>query len=1181
LPLERLDRKDAKVLLLWILTGLIGAGVAYSFFFRAFPEASVEFKVPRADALAAARQFAASQGAKLDGYDSTIVFDVDETAKTYLEREVGLEQANRMMAGDVHVWYWQARFFRPLQKEEFDVRVAPAGGAVGYLHELEEAAPGARLDRAAAQAIAESFLRDALHTDLSQYDFREEEANLNERPARRDWSFSWERRGFRAKDAPYRLRVTLAGDRVSGYEEFLKVPDAWKINYERLRSSNNLFEYIALLPYGFLLGGCLYVIVSLGRRGLVEWRMGLVLGVFLTALYFVMTMNQWPLDRAEYDTNTPYSTFFLLQVGQAALTSVASALLVVIAVVPGEPLYRILQPDKIRLNLGLSFPGLRTKEFFRANIIGISLAAAHIGYITVFYIVAGKLGAWAPQDVKYENVLSTSLPWLSPLTIGIYAATSEEFLFRLFAIPFLLRMTKSRFWAVVLPAFFWGFLHSNYPEEPAYIRGIEVGLIGIVAGLVILRWGIWATLFWHYTVDAFLISTSLLRSHGAYLRVSGALVGGAALIPLAVAAISYLSRGGFVADASLLNSARPLGGPPIEGGLPAVAGRLAEAELQAGIAGEQVAPGIPAPPAVVVMPAAAAAERAGMSSRTLAALIASGIVGFALLTGVKREAIGDFVRFSIDASEATARGDEVLRQNHIDPATYHHATTQTDTFDGYTNEYLRRAIGIAAANRIYRDEVPSAFWAIRYFRDSQNEEYLVVLKPDGSLHSVHHTLDEKAPGANLAKEEALARAEAYLVAQKGVTLADWNLAESQTDKKPARTDHIFEWEEKSALDPVAGRPSEAGAHIRMQLIVQGDEVSGYRIFIKIPEAWREAESRPTAAQITQSFGKAIGIGFALIAALIIFLRNLKYSAVAQVPWRRLAKWSVWLFAAGLVAFVNRTPQLLLNYTTAWPLATYYTILIISLLFLTSLYLAGGTLLLGFAWFFLARAFGPWRLLALWGGPTTADVPAATAEAAKPGNAAYYRDGFCLALFGSGAILGLSCVPALLSRFPALHWTVLRHSLDAAVPGGLDQLIPAAGSLASAVTLGFGIAGLIGFSAGLIAAYVRPAWMRAALLVLYAVLTASNVATPGAFAREAAFRLATAAVVWFGVTRIARFNALGYFLLGAMMALIPDVAVLLAQPNAHFHANGYAVLACTFAALAWPLWRWSRPQPGRG
>ena len=463
MPLERLDWKDAKILLIWILAGILGASVAYKYFFRAFPEASVEFKVPRADALAVAKQFAAAQGAHLGGYDSSIVFDVDDTAKTYLEREVGLQQANQMMANEVHIWYWGTRFFRPLQKEEFDVRVDPAGGIVGYAHELEEAAPGARLERAAAQATAESFLRDTLHLDLSRYEFRDEEANLTERPARRDWSFSWERRGFRAKDAPYRLTVTLAGDRVSGYDEFLKVPEAWKLDYERLRSSNNLFEYIALLPYAFLIGGCLYVIISLGRRGLLEWRTGLTLGIFLTLLYFIMTMNQWPLDRAAYDTNTPYSSFFLSQVGQAALTSVVSALLVVLAVVPGEPLYRILQPNKLRLEVGLRLPGIRTKEFFRANVIGICLAAAHIGYITVFYIISRKLGAWAPQDLNYENVVSTYVPWVYPLTIGIYAATSEEFLFRLFAIPFCCAPRGRASWP-------WSFRHSSGDFCTAIIR---------------------------------------------------------------------------------------------------------------------------------------------------------------------------------------------------------------------------------------------------------------------------------------------------------------------------------------------------------------------------------------------------------------------------------------------------------------------------------------------------------------------------------------------------------------------------------------------------------------------------------------------------------------------------------------------------------------------------------------
>ena len=147
----------------------------------------------------------------------------------------------------------------------------------------------------------------------------------------------------------------------------------------------------------------------------------------------------------------------------------------------------------------------------------------------------------------------------------------------------------------------------------------------------------------------------------------------------------------------------------------------------------------------------------------------------------------------------------------------------------------------------------------------------------------------------------------------------------------------------------------------MQLQVQGDEVSGYRIFIKIPETWRDAESRTTPAQIAQSFGKACRFGVALIAVLVIFLRSLKSPDVARVPWRALGKLSVLMLLAGIVIYVNRAPQLLLNYTTATPLATFYVILFISMIFITAIYLAGAVLLLGLSWFFLERAFGPGRI----------------------------------------------------------------------------------------------------------------------------------------------------------------------------------------------------------------------------
>src|SRR5437879_5186013 len=79
---DRLGAKDLRVLLLWILAGLAGAGIAYKYFFRAFPEASLDLRVSRTQALEVARNFFSARGQKLDCYQSSIVFSVDAFAVT-------------------------------------------------------------------------------------------------------------------------------------------------------------------------------------------------------------------------------------------------------------------------------------------------------------------------------------------------------------------------------------------------------------------------------------------------------------------------------------------------------------------------------------------------------------------------------------------------------------------------------------------------------------------------------------------------------------------------------------------------------------------------------------------------------------------------------------------------------------------------------------------------------------------------------------------------------------------------------------------------------------------------------------------------------------------------------------------------------------------------------------------
>jgi hypothetical protein len=102
-------------------------------------------------------------------------------------------------------------------------------------------------------------------------------------------------------------------------------------------------------------------------------------------------------------------------------------------------------------------------------------------------------------------------------------------------------------------------------------------------------------------------------------------------------------------------------------------------------------------------------------------------------------------------------------------------------------------------------------------------------------------------------------------------------------------------------------------------------------------------------------------------------------------------------------------------------------------------------------------------------------------------------------------------------------------------------------------------------------------MRAALLVFIAVQITTNVVSTSAFFRDALVHLIVIVVFWYGVTRIVRFNVLGYFLLAAMLSLIPSAIELLQQPNSYFHANGYAAVVFAIAILAWPLMRWRSTQ----
>ena len=1133
---DRLKSSDKRALLLWVLAGIVGVWFAHHYFFRAFPEASVDFRVSRGEALKRAQNFVSGQGENINGYRSSIVFDVDENGKTYLERELGLQEANQLMSSTLNIWYWDVRFFRPEQEEEFDVRVSPSGNIVGYKHKVEESRAGASLDRADAQAKAQNFLNGKLGVNLSQWDFLPEEANSNKRPNRLDWSFTWEKHGFRAKDAPYRLQATLYGDKVGGSEEFLLVPEAWKRDFERLRSGNDTLAAVFTVPYILILGMAVWLAIRLTNRGQTSWRGAILLGALVAALLFLQNLNSWPLWSATYDTNAAYGSFIALKLGSALLLSVFTALTITLVLPAAEPLYRASQPRQLQLAKTFTLRGLRSKEFFSAAVVGLSFAAAHIGYVVAFYVVASHFGAWAPQEISYEETVNTAFPWISGAAIGLLASTNEEFTFRLFAIPFFARLTRSRWIAVIVPAFLWGFLHSNYPQEPAYIRGIEIGLIGIVAGLVMLRWGILATLIWHYTVDASLVGLFLVRSNSLYFKISGVVVAAAAVAPLAFSGISYLVRGRFEPDEDLLNSAAP-------------------------------APDLDAVKALPTATGAAQVWRYDALAPSMLGLLAVCLLAGGLLAWrLKPESIGDYLKLSVNAKTALARGDEILNQRSAHPNTYIHTTMFVNVTDPVVNEFLRQRRGVARVNEIYDKQVPGALWRVRYFRDSQPEEYAVILKPDGSLHSVRHTLAEAAPGASLTKDEAVARAEKFLREEKKIDLSQWTLVEAQSDKRPHRIDHTLTWQQTESLDfHTAPEPTPGGhAYARIELVVLGDEVTDYRTYIKIPDDWKRKQEELTLSRMVFTIAiPALFLGGLAITALIIFLKNLRSDEARSIPWRRLSLWALWGLAAYVVVFAlgNRIPAFLGAYNTAIPFKVMLGTLAIGTILGGPFYYGALALLFGMAWYFAKRAFAEEKFPGWTGMP-----------------APYYRDAVFIGLGGASALIGLQTLLQKASQ----HWVTTHRSTDASFGTNFDAFVPAASVLGTATLHSLLFTGGVALTACFIAAQFRTRLLRVLTFLLATLaLIPGNWGSPADFAKQWAAELILLSVVVFGVCYVMRFNILGCFLVLAITALAVDAADLLGQPDHFYRLNGYAVVLALVMLLAWPLLAWRANSAASG
>src|SRR2546426_1329602 len=787
----RLTHREFRIIAAGVLVASVSLGIGVKYFWRAFPEAAIDFRLTRGQSAPVARKFLADRGIRLEGYRHTSIFNYSDETKVYLERTQGLERMNGLTRGPVRLWRWSHRWFMPRQKEEFRVEVTPAGEVVGYDHEIEEAAPGAGLDPAAARGIAEKFLREVKKRDLSDLEFLETETE--KRPARTDHLFAWKQRSLDLGEGSLRVEVEVDGDEVAGYREYVKIPEQWSRDYEKLRSRNDSAQVVAE-----------------------------VLLVMLSMAMLIISIRRY-----------------------------------------------------------MSWKGLRTRSFFMAYVVGLALTFFFFAYQTIFYLAANKLGAWAPADVNYSDLLNTRIPWVWVLFGGFLPAVSEEMQFRAFAVPFLKKTLRSGTAGVVLAAFLFGFLHSAFPHQPFYIRGVEVGLGGIIIGFVMLRFGILATLVWHYSVDAVYTAFLLLRSHNNYMIVSGCITAGIMLVPLAVALVAYWRTGTFEQDEGLSNTSE---------GVSRLPAQEAAQEAEAPIAYQPL----------------------DARRLILAGILIAVFAGLAALPAYR---FGKEIKIRTTGRDAERLADEFLAKRRVNAASYRRVAALHENLDPFALKYFLERKPVEECDRIYRQATRLLLWEVRYFRPLEKEEHLVFVDvAGGEVFAYRHLLDEDAPGASLSTVQARSLSEKF-VERQGFVLSGFELEDSQAKKRKAREDYTFVWQAKSGDQRNVGE-----ARFRLEVDVAGNQVVGLTRYFKLPEDWERRQSANTLPNQILNIAFRALLVLAAGLGILVLVRQIRSG---RIPWRATAKVAAALAAVLLLGELNQLSTFSRGYRTEVPWKAFW------------------------------------------------------------------------------------------------------------------------------------------------------------------------------------------------------------------------------------------------------------------
>ncbi|MFC1510350.1 CPBP family intramembrane glutamic endopeptidase [Candidatus Omnitrophota bacterium] len=517
-----------------------------------YPQLEImNFSVDKTHALAIAQEYLQQQNIDTEPYNTAIVFDLRGKANTYLQKTLGAKKLKAFIKeNDFNLFQWKIRFFQEGEVEEHIIHVSSSTGEIiRYKHFIDPSAKREAITKEEARQRGLTFLTDTFSVDEANYyllESREEKFDF-----RTDYEISWAKKGI---EIPWNENVEEGTGKIlnivliSGksilrfWKNAFRIPAQFNRHLEKLDDTGRTLGSFSILFFYSLLAAAVYFVV-MGHQHLslqITKPFYLSLAGIAFLLSSLSNINQLQEIIFYYKTSSPLAAALWRYFIDTTLKSLFFSINLIIPFLAAEYLHAI-SSTKNKQHASF-FYYLRTSFLTRTVSkqiwIGYFICIIMLG-IQSLLIKFGQnyLNVWVTQ-IWIERLSSASFPFITALSVSLFASLNEEALYRFFAIKWGEKLFKNIWIPIIISALIWGFSHSAYPVYPKWFRGVELTAVGIFLGFSYTRFGIIPVIIAHFLFDIFWHCAGYLMGHSTPLLFFGSLA--LLFIPFAFSLVAFL-----------------------------------------------------------------------------------------------------------------------------------------------------------------------------------------------------------------------------------------------------------------------------------------------------------------------------------------------------------------------------------------------------------------------------------------------------------------------------------------------------------------------------------------------------------------------------------------------------------------------------------------------------------------